>query len=327
MSFVFGELNKLNKTEMSNEKLAKQKLSKHQSTFVKYNQKACNLGSANGCNELGIAYKNGDGIKKDENLGFSYRRKACDLAQPNNEIKFGKVAYACMKIGTMYYNGENVAKNKQLALKYFLKGCEVSPHSTCNDYTKRLYDGYNGELVKVSQDYQFAFELAKKGCELRNGDSCNFLAILYQEGKGTAKDLKKAFWTFHKLCHQKEFFGTIGIQEIGCFNLGLAYAQGKGVEQSYKLAFQSFKKSCGDADGEQIFKKENGEILFRSGDSSACAITGEYYFNAKGTRQDYRKAMEYFGKACDMGEQSGCDNHKMMKQNPYLYGLKAEDFK
>ncbi len=53
----------------------------------------------------------------------------------------------------------------------------------------------------------------------------------------------------------------------------------------------------------------------------------EKYYNAKGIRQDYRKAMEYFGKACDMGEQSGCDNHKMMKSNPYAYGLKPDDFK
>ena len=59
----------------------------------------------------------------------------------------------------------------------------------------------------------------------------------------------------------------------------------------------------------------------------ACGMVGEFYFNAKGIRQDYRSALYYFGKACDMGEQSGCDNHKMMKRNPYAYGMSESDFK
>ena len=37
--------------------------------------------------------------------------------------------------------------------------------------------------------------------------------------------------------------------------------------------------------------------------------------------------IQYNQKTCDMGEQSGCDNHKMMKQTPFTYGLKDEDFK
>lgn len=326
MALGFSGLNELNSAEKENEKLAMKKLSKYLPTFVKYNQKACDLGSANGCNELGLAYQNGDGVKQDKQLGFAYRKKACELAQPN-KFEHSKVALGCMKIGTMYYNGESVAKNKEMALKYFLKGCEVSPHNACSDYIKRFDEGYNGELIKVPQDYEFAFQLAEKGCKMNDGDSCNYLGILYGNGKGTTQDLKKAFWTFYKLCHQNEIYGTIGAQEIGCYNLGLSYAQGKGVEQSYKLAFEAFQKSCPSTDKEVIGKELSGKILFRSGYSAGCAMVGQFYYEAQGVRQDYRKAMEYFGKACDMGEQSGCDNHKMMKSNPYAYGLKADDFK
>lgn len=275
--------------------------------MIKYLQKSCNLNSSMGCDELGILYYNGEFVKKDENLGFSYRKKACDVVQLDTKFEFQN---ACnMKVGRAYYNGENVAKNKQLALKYFLKGCEVSPHYFCSDYVEKFYKGYNGELIKVPQDYEFAFQLAKKGCEMNDGKSCNYLGILYEEGKGTMQDLKRAFWTFQKLCYQ-ETYGKMSYKTLGCYNLALCYANGQGVEQDYKRAFNSFKELC-----------DKNEM------SSACAITGEYYYNAKGIRQDYRKAMEYFGKACDMGEQNGCDNHKMMKQMPFRYGLKDEDFK
>lgn len=268
--------------------------------MIKYLQKACNLGSAQGCGSLGEVYQS---QIKDKKLSFSYYAKACEVAQPNKDNDKA-IGWDCMKIGVAYYNGESVAKNNEKALKYFLKGCELS-NFICGNYVRKFYKGYNGELIKVPQDYKFAFQLAKKGCDLKDGESCNYLGILYQEGKGTAQNLTKAFLIFQNLCYSDS-----GYKQVGCYNLALCYANGQGVEQDYKRAFNSFKELC---DKDKM--------------SSACAITGEYYYNAKGIRQDYRKAMEYFGKACDMGEQSGCDNHKMMKSNPYAYGLKADDFK
>lgn len=324
MALGFSGLNELNSAERENEKLAYKKLSKYLPTFVKYNQKACDLGSVNGCDELGNAYWSGEGVKKDRKMAFALFKKSCDLAQSHEKIagslneQIARAQISCNKVGRMYYNGEDgVTKNRQLALEYFYKACEVN----------RFECGMSADYFYKKQDYEFAFQFAKKGCEVGDKISCNYLGILYGNGKGTASDLNKAFWTFYKLCHQDKTYGTIGMQELGCYNLGLAYAHGKGVEQNYKLAFEAFQKSCPSTDKEFIGKKENGEILFRSGYSAGCAMVGEYYYNAKGIRQDYRKAMEYFGKACDMGEQSGCDNHKMMKSNPYAYGLKPDDFK
>ncbi|WP_334083235.1 SEL1-like repeat protein [Helicobacter typhlonius] len=37
---------------------------------------------------------------------------------------------------------------------------------------------------------------------------------------------------------------------------------------------------------------------------------GVFYTYGKGVRQDKAKARELFGKACDMGNQKGCDNYK-----------------
>lgn len=298
------------------------------SVYMQYVKKSCELDSSKGCEELGDSYYNGSGIKKDEKLGFFYRKKGCDLAQIPKDTLISKIGLlggtSCVKVGRMYYNGEGVAKNKQLALKYFDMGCGVSGYH-CGDYVRYFYNGYNGEFIKVPQDYEFAFKLAKKGCESNDSTSCNYLGILYQEGKGTEQDSQKAFMAFQKLCYEKmnyedslclnsttkNFESCIGdTKKIGCYNLALGYANGRGVEQNYKRAFDIFKELC-----------DKDEM------ASACGIVGECYYNAKGVRQDYREALKYFSIACDMGEQSGCDNHKMMKQNPYRHGLRDSDFR
>lgn len=291
--------------------------------YIHYIKKSCDLNSANGCETLGDLYYFGDGVKKDEKLSFFYRKKSCDLAQTykNKEMAGRAADGGCIKVGRMYYNGEGIAQNKQLALKYFDRGCSVLG-SNCGIYVQRFYEGYSGESIRVPQDYEFAFKLAKKGCEANNNKSCNYLGILYQEGKGTVRDSKKAFLTFYDLCHNKpdSFIPTekgsyiyipdaSDFKKLGCYNLALGYANGQGVKQNYKRAFGMFKELC-----------DKDEM------ASACGIVGEYYYNAKGVRQDYREALEYFSVACDMGEQSGCDNHKMMKQNPYGHGLSDSDF-
>ena len=305
--FMYGEFVKLNPAETKDKQSFVQKMSKHLPTLIKYFQKACSLNSPIGCKGLGDAYVVGEGVKKDEKIGFSYRKKGCDLSKTKDERLQDK-GNNCLNVGRMYYLGKGTSANKTLALQYFLKGCDFWGFG-CSNWVEIFYKGYNDEKNKVPQDYKFAFELAKKGCEMNDGKSCNYLGILYGNGQGTAKDLNKAFRAFYKLCNQ-EIYGETGYEASGCHNLALCYANGWGVEQNYQRAFGYFKKLCDESEH-----------------SSACAMTGDYYFNAKGVRQDYRKAVEYFGKACDMGEQSGCDNHKMMKRTPFSYGLKAEDFK
>ena len=38
------------------------------------------------------------------------------------------------------------------------------------------------------------------------------------------------------------------------------------------------------------------------------------YGNGEGVRQDYKKAKEWFGKACDNGSQVGCDEYKKLNE-------------
>ncbi|MFW8566860.1 tetratricopeptide repeat protein [Orrella sp. 11846] len=48
------------------------------------------------------------------------------------------------------------------------------------------------------------------------------------------------------------------------------------------------------------------------GDASAQLNLGVLYRNGYGVRQDYVKAREWFGKACDNGDQRGCDEYRVL---------------
>lgn len=41
---------------------------------------------------------------------------------------------------------------------------------------------------------------------------------------------------------------------------------------------------------------------------------GNLYSSGHGIRQDNKIAKEYFGKACDLGDQRGCDGYKILNE-------------
>ena len=44
---------------------------------------------------------------------------------------------------------------------------------------------------------------------------------------------------------------------------------------------------------------------------------GVLYGNGQGIRQNFSTAKQYFGKACDLGLQPGCDNYKKLNEKGY----------
>ena len=47
-------------------------------------------------------------------------------------------------------------------------------------------------------------------------------------------------------------------------------------------------------------------------DSVACYNLGVSYKNGQGVKQNLKKAKDYYGKACDLGIQQGCDMYKKL---------------
>ncbi|HHF4685197.1 TPA: tetratricopeptide repeat protein [Haemophilus influenzae] len=74
------------------------------------------------------------------------------------------------------------------------------------------------------------------------------------------------------------------------FNLGVMYAKGQGVKQDDFEAVKWFRKAA------------------EQGDADAQAILGfSYLLGQSGVQVNKSLAKEWFGKACDNGDQNGCE--------------------
>ena len=83
---------------------------------IQYCADLCNNYHVGGaCLELGIVYKNGQGVKQDNEKVKTYLSKACDLSSIYTNT--------CYDIGVMYYNGDKVPQNKNIAQEFFRKSC------------------------------------------------------------------------------------------------------------------------------------------------------------------------------------------------------------
>ena len=53
------------------------------------------------------------------------------------------------------------------------------------------------------------------------------------------------------------------------------------------------------------------------GITRGCNDLGILYDNGQGVRQNFSTAKQYYGKACDLGLQLGCDNYRMLNEKGY----------
>jgi TPR repeat protein len=76
----------------------------------------------------------------------------------------------------------------------------------------------------------------EEACTAGDVRSCNKLGDLYADGRGVAKDERRAATLYEKAC--------TGGNAVGCYNLGVFYADGRGVPKDAKRAAALFKQSC-----------------------------------------------------------------------------------
>lgn len=181
-----------------------------------YFMRAAEQGDANSQNEVGVMYKYGLGVEKDDAQAFEWYQKSADqgyaLAQRNVGFcyKFGKGvekdmskaydwllkaaeggnASAQNEVAWMLYTGEDVPQDLHKAFEWAQKAVEQEDPFGYGTLAEMYYKGKG-----VAQDKAKAFELYSKGAELEDRESTRMLAIMYKKGEGTKKDKKKAaYW-------------------------------------------------------------------------------------------------------------------------------------
>lgn len=232
-------------------------------------QKGCDVGGELSCNVVADFYMKA----KNYPQAFRFYTKACD----------GGMMGACNDLGVLYQNGLGVRQDGAQALELYVRACDGGVGLGCEN-VGALYDfgnaGIKKDLIKARNYYT-------KGCELDQASVCHNLAIMYEKGEGGKKDSERAFDLFGKAC-------DLGYGE-SCSNAGAKLVW----KQQYAKARIFFENGCGLDSG------------------AACYNLALLYEAGSGARQDFAKAKELAGKACDLGAQKGCEMYKKLKYYGY----------
>jgi hypothetical protein len=256
---------------------------KDEKEAVKWYAKAADQGDATAQNNLGWCYVNGSGVVKDEKEAVKWYTKSAEKGEEVGQ----------RLLGWCYENGIGVAKDEREAVKWYVKA-GYQGDATAQNNLGWCYANGSG----VEKDYKKAIEWFHKGAEQGDGSATGSVGWCYETGNGVAKDEKEAVKWYGKAAEK----GNGWSQN----KLGNCYVNGIGVEKDYKKAFEWYRKGA------------------EQGDGSATGSVGWCYETGNGVAKDEKEAVKWYGKAAEKG--NGWSQNKL--GNCYVNGIGVEkDYK
>lgn len=231
----------------------------------------CDSGYNYACNGLGNLFL----LNKKGDQAFPYYKRACEAG----------LADGCNGIGYMSFTATGVRWNITDAVTYFSKACELGSISGCAN-TAELYRYGSG----AKQDHKRAFELYSKSCEPPlTIDGCYGAGFYLATGTGgIAIDKKKAESVLRVSCVDNQFH-----HPEACQTLASLLEQNKGsLAEIARLRTSALTRATELA-------KENPSYMY---------LLGTFYRDGVATVKDPAKALEWFVKACEGFDPTGCIN-------------------
>ncbi|MFA6189036.1 MAG: tetratricopeptide repeat protein [Sulfuricurvum sp.] len=180
---------------------------------------------------------------------------------------------SCSQAGHMYQYGYGAKQSHTKASEFYAKACRGGYSGGCN----------NLQSMEKSETNFKNFKQAQENCIAGSADWCGKLGIHYYQGEGVDKNLDLAEKYLQQSCDRE--------MSNSCAWLGrLSYDR-----KDYFKAFESLYKAC------------------NAGVAAACVDVGNLYKDGHGTRLDLTKAADFYGKACDMKIQQGCEKYSQLK--------------
>ena len=211
-----------------------------------------------------------------------------------SEVAKQDVASAIYNLGTCYYNGKGVTRNPERAFELYKKSADMMFPMAIFEVGNAYEKGFDGV---VEPDYKKAIEYYEKGIELGNADCMNNLAMMYMVGKGVRKNRKKAY---------KLFLEAADLSEDAKCNLAMCYEKGCGTEEDFEQAIITYREL---ADKENRFAIESLERLSEKIDDSWIFFDLALCYDfGKGVECDIKKAVEYYTRAAEMGNDKARHN-------------------
>ena len=212
--------------------------------------------------QLGLMYRDGRGITKDEKKAFDWFMKAAKNQQSCPRGKF--------YVARSYHFGNGVPVDYEKAVKWYLtaanQGDAYAQLNLGSCFEKG--DGVDKNLQMAFYWYECA---AKQEEPLAQ---CN-LGCMYLRGRGVTKDVFKAIALFKKAIEHKEPYGM--------YMLGKCYLCGDGVKKDIQQAFAWIKQAA------------------ELGDDQAQHALAEGYQKGTWGSRDLKEAFLWYEKAANAG--------------------------
>lgn len=189
--------------------------------YVHFLEIAAEKGNSDAQFNLGVAYKNGQGIPECDQTAMDYFL----LAAKKNHTK------AIWNIGEMYAEGCGVTQSKKTAFIYFQRAAELGDMEAQASF---------GILYDEREKYEKALHFYTLAAEQENPIAEYRLGVLFQHGRGCEKNNKKAFSFYLRSAEKSE--------REAQYNVAVFYYHGIGTKQSLKRAAKFFKLAAEDGD-------------------------------------------------------------------------------
>lgn len=246
--------------------------------------------------------------KKEFKKAFKLYEQAC--IEKDNE--------GCFKVGFMYENKQKVKQDYKKAFEFYDKSCSFGNARGCY---KIAVAHDKGGIVEVKQDFKIAEEYYKKSCENGYELGCYNLGSLYQYSLDPEKNVEKAKSMFIESCKKGQL--------LGCYKAAHMYEK----EENYNDAAAWYKEGCDRRDTQACFRLTDliiKKIIMdidpkdykdyykkydkacKNDDALMCYSLGVFHSTGRGTRQNYTKAKDAFGKGCDLGDNASCMEFGML---------------
>ena len=252
-------------------------------------------------------YRYGEYVTKDNDTAQRYYQQALSafLKIESDDMANDDLFY---KLGQMFKLGLGTDSDVTKAIEYFRCSAEMNNKNGLFEYGKALLIGEH-----IPQNTDSAVKLLEKAVKLKNRNAKRFLALEYISGEHLEQDIEKGIALLTECADSGDV--------IACYRLGKIYLQGEIMPQNLDKA-EKYLLLAEDSEYTQYalaklyLQEEKYDIQKAVNYFENCAAKNHwasyqlgriYLFGAKDIERDKEKAVEWFTKSANDGNEYAQD--------------------
>ena len=266
-------------------------------------QRASSQGQPYAAYSIAQMYRYGEYVTKDNDTAQRYYKQALSgfLKIENDDMANDDLFY---KLGQMFKLGLGTDSDVTKAIEYFRCSAEMNNKNGLFEYGKALLIGEH-----IPQNTDSAVKLLEKAVKLKNSNAKRFLALEYISGEHLEQDIEKGIALLTECADSGDV--------IASYRLGKIYLQGEIMPQNLDKA-EKYLLLAEDNEYTQYalaklyLQEEKYDIQKAVNYFENCAVKNHwasyqlgriYLFGAAGLTKDKEKAVEWFTKSANDGNE------------------------